>query len=80
MTRDALWQLYCDRNPAFAREESECVTLTVRGLRRLVESTWATAQRQKGPLCRLGLDMGGPEGPGVATWGARPIARQGAKG
>jgi len=38
MTKDELWNLYVDRNPAFEGEAN--VTMTTAGIRKLFDQTW----------------------------------------
>jgi len=50
MTQEELWKVLAARNPAFRRGDDETVTLTIRGLRRLVETSHDVGFQHKGKL------------------------------
>jgi hypothetical protein len=41
MTKEELWQIYCRKNPSFAKDGN--VTMSAKGLRKLFDTTWDTA-------------------------------------
>ena len=44
MTQDDLWAIYCDGNPQFANSKrGATVTMSVVGLKKLFDTTWAQA-------------------------------------
>jgi len=43
MTREQLWNIYCERNPSFAGDGE--VTMSARGLKKLFEQTWDMARQ-----------------------------------
>jgi len=45
MTRESLWKIFCEKNPAFAKEGGE-VTLSTKGLKKLFDTTWSQAEEE----------------------------------
>ena len=45
MTKDQLWQAYCERNPSFKDDDAH-VTMTARGLKKLFNQTWDKGAEQ----------------------------------
>ena len=45
MTRESLWKVFCEKNPAFAKEGGE-VTLSTKGLKKLFDTTWSEAKKE----------------------------------
>jgi len=44
MTKQQLWKIYCKKNPQFEGDGN--VTMTVRGLKKLFDTTWEIAMYQ----------------------------------
>ena len=44
MTKNQLWETYCQRNPSFRNPDNQ-ITLTARGLKKMFDQTWDIAQK-----------------------------------
>ena len=45
MTKEHLWNVICSRNESFRGEDSTQITLTSRGLKKMFDLIWETAER-----------------------------------
>lgn len=43
MTKEQLWNIYCERNPKFGDFPDTQITLTVQGLKKFFDQTWQAA-------------------------------------